>query len=333
MKGHPSFCIQNILAHNSGTPIVGIGGEIFNILEIIAPGRLGTETEFRREWCSSYLNGKWIIKNPDVALGAYLRREFLMLRRTLHDVKAQIPQLNTTVHTIPYNPHILKDAEKTSLEPPGSSSREATPKKRAGIPRAGHENATSYRYCKSSLCRRVRRMFLEDNTPIILAGWHRSVYSVWMDLLKEFNPVMFTGSESPKEKEEAQRKFMAGETNCFIMSLRSGAGLDGLQERCATVIFGEIDWSRAIHEQVIFRVNRDGQKDPVGAYYLLADGGSDPIISQILGIKSEQADGVLDLFQKQGEVGEDTSRIKALAEHLLKKHKVGHKKWKPEPLE
>lgn len=35
----------------SATPVYGYGGEIFNIMEVLAPGRLGTREEFVREWC------------------------------------------------------------------------------------------------------------------------------------------------------------------------------------------------------------------------------------------------------------------------------------------
>ncbi|HMJ16609.1 MAG TPA: C-terminal helicase domain-containing protein, partial [Polyangiaceae bacterium] len=78
----------------------------------------------------------------------------------------------------------------------------------------------------------------------------------------------------------------------LMMSLRAGAGLDGLQHCCSTVVFGELDWSPAVHEQATGRVFRDGQASPVLAYYLVSDEGSDPVLQTTLGLKRAQLDGV-----------------------------------------
>jgi CO dehydrogenase/acetyl-CoA synthase gamma subunit (corrinoid Fe-S protein) len=40
------------------------------------------------------------------------------------------------------------------------------------------------------------RILIKSGTPVLLAGWHRDVYDVWLDELAEFNPVMYTGSET-----------------------------------------------------------------------------------------------------------------------------------------
>ena len=163
-------------------------------------------------------------------------------------------------------------------------------------------------------------------------------YEVWKHTLEEFNPVFYTGAQNPREKEESLQKFLSGETNLFVLSLRSGLGIDGLQYRCSTILHGELDWSSSFHHQCTGRIHRDGQPDPVSSVYLLADGGSDPIVSQILGIKKEQARGITDprmLLDPKDENDpdkkspeerqkEEIHRIKILASHLLKKHGIKH---------
>src|SRR3990167_2191849 len=52
--------------------------------------------------------------------------------------------------------------------------------------------------------------------------------------------------------------------------------------------------SPAVHQQVIGRLYRDGQTEPVFAYFLVAEHGSDPVVSDVLGLKREQHIGVLD---------------------------------------
>jgi CO dehydrogenase/acetyl-CoA synthase gamma subunit (corrinoid Fe-S protein) len=100
------------------------------------------------------------------------------------------------------------------------------------------------------------KILLENNIPVILAGWHRDVYDIWLNELAEYKPVMYTGTESPAEKEKSKMAFVNGETNLFIISLRSGIGLDGLQQRCSTVVIGELDHSPKVHDQLIGRADR-----------------------------------------------------------------------------
>jgi superfamily II DNA or RNA helicase len=117
-------------------------------------------------------------------------------------------------------------------------------------------------------------------------------YDIWIEKLAGIEIRRFTGEESGPQKEKAKRDFESGEARVLIMSLRAGAGLDGLQEVCSTVVFGELDWSPSVHEQATGRVFRDGQKSPVLAYYLVSEEGSDPVIESTLGVKRGQLEGV-----------------------------------------
>ncbi len=47
------------------------------------------------------------------------------------------------------------------------------------------------------------RMLLESGQPVLLAGWHREVYAVWLDALKDFAPVMLHRLRDPAAKERA----------------------------------------------------------------------------------------------------------------------------------
>lgn len=163
------------------------------------------------------------------------------------------------------------------------------------------------------------RYLLEAGEPVVLTGWHRDVYEIWMKELHAYNPVLYTGSESPTQKNKSKEAFINGETNLFIISLRSGIGLDGLQHRCKTVVFGELDWSPQIHSQVVGRVDRDGQKNQVTAIYLISETGSDPPIVNLLGLKSSQSNAIIDPLSSPTIKHSDDSRMKILAKQYLNK--------------
>ncbi len=96
--------------------------------------------------------------------------------------------------------------------------------------------------------------------------------------------------------------------------------MDGLQYVCRTCVFGEMDYSPGIHEQCVGRIFRDGQPDPVTAYYLNSTEGTDPIMIDILGVKKRQIDGIknpnTDVIEKMMSTGD---HVRRLAEEYMKK--------------
>ena len=84
-------------------------------------------------------------------------------------------------------------------------------------------------------------------------------------VIKRINAYEF-GTVHIKNSDEVCRDlewFISGKTKVFVMSLRTGAGLDGLQEKCSTIVHEELDWSPGVHEQCRGRYFRDGrQRDP-----------------------------------------------------------------------
>jgi SNF2 family DNA or RNA helicase len=150
-------------------------------------------------------------------------------------------------------------------------------------------------------------------------GWHRAVYDIWLRELADLNPQMYTGTESGTQKLHAKEEFLSGRSNLLIMSLRSAAGLDGLQARCSTIVFGELDWSPGVHHQCIERLSRDGQENPVMAMFLVAEDGSDPPMMGILGLKASEANQVIDPTLGVQTAYSDESRVRLIAERYLSK--------------
>lgn len=307
----------------SATPIYGYGGEFYNVLDCLKPGALGTRAEFVEEWCTAGIDNKPAIKDPK-AFGSYLRDNGYMLLRTRSEVKRELPGKEPIII-----PHYI-DADLNALNTVSRSCAElARIILKQGESRKGEKMMASDQFdlklrqatgiAKAPFVADFIRMLIEQGESVLLGAWHRAVYDIYLDKLKDFEPAMFTGSESPKQKEESKQRFIKRKTPLCIISNRAGAGTDGLQESCRTVVSGELDYSPGPHKQLIGRVFRDGQKDPVTAYFLVAEVGSDPIISDILGLKTYQLSGVLHPEQELVEkLQVDTKdRMKRLAESYL----------------
>lgn len=166
------------------------------------------------------------------------------------------------------------------------------------------------------------RLLLASERRVLLFGWHRAVYDIWMDQLAEFYPALYTGTESPAQKARSINSFTYdghGGSRVLIMSLRSGAGVDGLQKHARVAVFGELDWSPQVHEQCIGRLRRDGMgTDPAVAYYLVAEDGSDPTIAQVLQVKRQQGEQLVSPDGKLFNNAQvDVNRSRLLAEAAL----------------
>jgi SNF2 family DNA or RNA helicase len=305
----------------SGTPFFNYGGEMFNVMNCIAPGALGTHEEFAIEWCGGSTGDKAEIKEPK-AFGMYLRSAGLMLRRTRKDVGRELPACTSVIHTVDVDEEVLLKASGQCEELARRILAE-TEAFRGDKMNASEQFSNMMRkacgVAKAPYCAAFVRMLIEQGERPVLFGWHHQVYAIWRDLLKDFNPAFYTGLESPSAKNAHLQRFIRKETPLMIMSLRAGAGVDGLQHVSRTPVFGELDWSPAVHEQCTGRIYRDGQPDVVFPYFLVADTISDNVMMDTLGIKDQQISGVrdpnLDIVEK---LSIDPEHIKKLAIAYLK---------------
>jgi SNF2 family DNA or RNA helicase len=338
-RGTQKYEAAEMIAHScdfrlglSATPIYNYGGEIWNVCNILCPDALGTQEEFQNEWCE-YRGQNHVIEDPS-AFGVYARETGVMLRRTRKEVKRELPGVIRVPQWIEANPEVFKKLKGQAIELAKLILRQGQDWRGQKMQASGEfdmkmRQATGI--AKAPFVADFVRFLVEENdTPVVLYGWHRDVYEVWLEKLrgdgwkvKDLNPVMYTGSESPKQKEWAKQEFLSGRSKVMIISLRAGQGMDGLQEKCHVCVFGELDWSPGVHEQCEGRLHRDGQDDVVTSYYLLADEGSDPVVSDILGVKKQQIGGIIDPNQDLvTKLQVDPEHIKKMAEKYLNDHGV-----------
>lgn len=319
----------------SATPAHNYGGEFWNIFDIISPGALGSKDEFVREWCTSAYGDRHArIKDP-AAFGTYVRSQGLMLARSRADVGRELPtKPMVTVETVGSDSRRFNSAlDGVSGLAMAILSPETAPTQRFVM---GGELDWKLRQAtgvaKAPHVAEYVRMLLESEDKVVLYGWHRDVYDIWLDMLADFKPVLYTGTESPAAKNRALEAFLTpndqeGASRLLIISLASGAGIDGLQEVTSTVVFGELDWSPKVHSQAIDRVDRDGQTKPVLVTYCVSEDGSDPVIAEALDLKAQNIDpvmnpdeGLFTLRPDADSAGSPRSRMVELATAWLREH-------------
>jgi superfamily II DNA or RNA helicase len=300
----------------SGTPIFNMGAEIWSVLDCIKPNCLGAFEDFESEWCS---NGA--VVEPSI-LNSYLKKHGLMLRRTDIEAGLTVQEPSKVVITIDADLEKLKEIEDVAkalaLSVLSGNVGEESESARQFDFKLRHATGVS----KARPVAEFVKLVLEQEEKVVIAGWHRDVYITLLRELARYKPVMYTGSESAKEKDKAIKDFIEGDARVFIISLRSGAGIDGLQRVCSTMVFAELDWSPHVTDQVVGRLAREGQARHVNAFYLTVADGSDPYMMSVIGTKRSQHDGLVEGKEGEAELLADAGlgrdRVRAMAASYLK---------------
>lgn len=312
----------------SATPIFNLGGEIWNVVNVLEEDALGTWEEFLREWCygeRGYQDKAPAVRNPK-ALGAYLKSEHIMLRRTRQELGRELPALTRIPQFVDSDEKALESVEDAAAalariilsneKTQGWDKMKAAEEFNQVLRQATGVAKAPY------VANFIRLIVESDDEPVLVFAWHRAVYDILLSKLSDLTPAMVTGSETTAQKTQSIERFMKGETKILLMSLRAGAGIDGLQQKCRTAIFAELDWSPGIHDQCCGRLFRDGQKDPVTAIFLVAERGADPVIAETLGLKTAQLEGIRDPDKELVEsLQVNVNHIKELATKYLEKSK------------
>lgn len=297
-RGTEKYSAASLLANQcervyglSGTPIYNHGGEIWNVVNILDFHLLGDWESFTREWCYGYGNN--VVIHPDW-LGDHLRREGLMLRRTKAEVLPELPDKRRLVTTVdsddtlftklmqPYLPELDLLRQETQM----NASQRALMENKLS---QGERQASGI--AKAPYVAQFVRALLENDEKVLLFAHHHAVMDLYKQELKRFSPAFISGRESLQQKDQAIKRFMEGKTNLCCISLRSASGLN--LQRATCVVFGELDWSPAIHSQAEDRAHRIGQQDSLLCYYLVSGAGSDSLMQDALGLKVSQFLGLM----------------------------------------
>lgn len=277
----------------SGTPIYNRGPEIYNVLDSLNRGCLGSFAQFTRDWCAYDTDKKLIVENP-ADLGSYLRDRGLMVRHLKDDVLTELPSKRKVIEPIDADNALFAQLIREAVKLAKDAENVRDPFEKARIEAAAISAARrATGRAKVPAVIPFINGLMEAEEPTLVFAHHHDVHDAIQNQLRMFNPAFITGQESTAQKTRSQERFMAGDTNLCIIALRAATGIDGLQQRARVVVFAELDWSPAIHLQGEDRAHRMGQKNSVLVYYLVTDIGTDPFVMGHLGVKESQFQGLM----------------------------------------
>lgn len=311
----------------TGSPVFNTGNDLYSIVDALNPDVLGNEKDFVHEWCEySFNTGKYEVTKPEI-LFQFLTDQGFMVRRTRkqyghHFSKVQptyIP-LEASLEDLKEHNNVLKalalGALSLDAKAAAESAREFDIKLR---------KATGV--AKAKPVAELVKSLIEEKGNVIVSGWHRDFWEILKHELKHYNPVMVTGSETPKQKDDNIKAFCNGKSQVLFISHKSGEGIDGLQFHCSTMVHGELAWNLMTHEQLNLRIDREGQTEIVDIIYPYIQDGSDPLVLNIHNVKKEisyKLTGMADELENSTSTEESpiVDYIKNMAREYLEKNDI-----------
>ncbi len=124
--------------------------------------------------------------------------------------------------------------------------------------------------------------FCSSGERLVVFAHHREIQRAVLDHFPAALHIL--GGDSHGARDQAVQAFQApdAKANQLIVCSIEAAGHGLTLTRSSNVVFLELDWTPAKHDQAEDRCHRIGQQDSVNAYYLLAAGTVDETIATLL---------------------------------------------------
>lgn len=278
----------------SGTPIENSIEELWAIFQVILPGLMPSEREF---------------KNLSHEQISRMTRPFI-LRRLKSDVLTELPEKIESVHMSELTTEQkelylgywqrLRDETASSIK--DGKFRENRMKILAGITRLRqiccHPSlfVENYQGTSGKLEQLLEMLdeLLASGKRILLFSQFTSMHEILIPLLeaRQMEHFYLHGGTKPEERVDLCERFNQGEKSIFLISLKAGG--TGLNLTGAdTVILYDLWWNPAVEDQAAGRAHRFGQKNVVQVMRLITEGTIEEKIYELQQKKRELIDAVI----------------------------------------
>ena len=299
----------------TGTPIQNHLGELWNLMQFINPGMLGSYEHFSERFIAPIGAGKQEAQ-------AQLKRLIapFLLRRTKQEVARELPDKEDITLPVSLSEEelsvyeVIRRQAKSELESSSTVNVNTlamiTKLREAACSASLVEKGIDIPSSKLSLMVDKLQQIVEQGNRVLVF----SQFTSFLEMArKEMENAGITdyfylnGSTPVYERQKMVASFQAGEKRVFLISLKAG-GL-GLNLTGANYVF-HLDpwWNPAIEQQATDRAYRIGQKQKVSVYHLISEHTIEEKILRLHQSKRSIADALLQ--------GSDTSH-KLTAKELL----------------
>ncbi len=267
----------------TGTPVMSRPMEAFALLNFLDKERFNNFYHFVQRY------GGWRGQAAMNLQDLHDRTKDLVIRRKKDQVLTELPPKQRNDLYVELTKDEQKEYQKLLKEMFGHWKME-------GRPSVKHMPKLQGFLIEKKLPRLIEMIdeFLDNDRPILIF----SNYLAPLKLLNEHykdKSALLTGEMKTKERQASIDKLVSGQAKVGLFSLMAaGMGIDGLQHQIDTVVFLNMDFVPANHEQAEDRTHRIGQKGQVQVYYMVCEGTIDEYMRELLQEKQKIADMIVD---------------------------------------
>jgi len=267
----------------TGTPVMSRPIEAFSLLNFLDKNRFSNFFHFTQRY------GGWKGQAPMNLQDLHDRTKDLVIRRKKEQVLKEMPKKQRNDLYVELSPDEKKEYKNLLKDMFGKWKME-------GRPSVQHMPKLQGFLIDKKIPRVIEMIdeFIDNDQSILIFSCYIKPLKFLLEHYKE-NAVILTGEMNRNERQESIDKLTNKKAKVGLFSLRAaGMGIDGLQHVMDTVVFLDMGWLPAEHEQAEDRTHRIGQTNQVQAYYMICEGTIDEYMRDILKEKQEVADMVVD---------------------------------------
>lgn len=267
----------------TGTPVMSRPTEAFALLNFLDKDRFNNFYHFVQKY------GGWRGQAPMNLQDLHDRTKDLVIRRKKSQVFKEMP--------IKQRNDLYVELSKDEKKQYGELLRDIFGKwKMEGKPSIKHMPKLQSFLIDKKLPRAIEMIdeFLDNNRSIL-------IFSCYLAPLKKLQEhygdkaALLTGEMNRTQRQDAIDKLTSKQASIGLFSLRAaGMGIDGLQHVMDTVLFLDMGWLPAEHEQAEDRTHRIGQVNQVQSFYMMCADTIDEYLRDILKEKQDIADVIVD---------------------------------------
>lgn len=286
----------------SGTPLTDRNSDIWNVIRMVDPTIFPNHFIFQQRYCGGIsAPGSGSSQSTNMLeLHDRLVSTGIMIRRTKQDVYDELPKVETNV--VPLG--VTSDTLCRLVEE--AKAETAWMQAQNGKDRSMHAfkaRQSLEKYLQEAIRLKlplaidwIRDFLNSTNEKLVVGVVHREkcgdiLYSRFADIA-----VHIDGSADAKKKDRLLTEFITDpDKRLLIGNIQSvGTGIDGLQHVCSNMVIIELPWSVADITQMVARLDRNGQTQPVSVTFLVVKDSIDDMLIRMLDRKKKITGEVLD---------------------------------------
>jgi len=283
----------------TGTPITSRPMDLWHAIKCVSPDLFPSKHAFGIQYCAGRNNGfGWEYKGSSHTDELHkLLTEMVMIRRMKKDVLSELPEKARTIVNFKIDNRKEYDSAANNLIAWILENKS----KAAAIRASRAEQLARFQHLKmlaaqgkiSQTIEWLTNFLDETGEKIVVFTTHKNVADTVFSAFQN-QAVKLTGDTPAGQRQSVVDQFQNDENIRIFVGNLTAAGVGITLTSARTVVFLELGWNPAEHNQAEDRIHRIGQERECTAYYLIAGDTIEEELMTLIDSKRKSTDSIID---------------------------------------